>query len=421
MRKTFGVFALTGTLILAGCGGGGSADETEDGKIKISFINGFTGGDGEYMKKITDGFNESQDQYVIEESQEKDHYTKFKTGDYDLVLMHSDNIETYKQDGMIQDMSGVMEEAGISTDDFHPVAAEQVTLDDGVFAIPLDIHPMTMFYNKLLSPEAPETYEDLVELTNTLQEQDPNLFATGIPSGGLPEWYMMTMVAQNGIELIEGDHLNFAQEEFAEALMIYHDMIWKDQISPPGLGLDGEFQAFMKQVEEGNNAVQTATALTGPWYYQAVQEAYGDDLGIASAPQLGEQPGVYGGGHTISLPASVSDEETMAGIAEFLSYMYQPENLANWAESGQAPTHLPTMELVEADPEKYPLAAQNIQQFDSFVGAPKVYQFREQKRYLVESVFPKLVGEEGMTKDMLMSELEKATEQARQIAETAPQ
>lgn len=421
MKKNFLALLVITALILASCGGGGSSGETADGKTQITFINGFTGGDGEFMKKITDGFNESQDQYVIEESQEKDHYTKFKTGDYDLVLMHSDNIATYKQDGMIQDLSGVMEQAGLSPDDFHPVAQEQVTLDDGIYAIPLDIHPMTMFYNKKLSPEAPQNYEDLKALTDTLQQQDQNLYATGIPSGGLPEWYIMTMVAQNGIELVEDNYLNFAQEELADALMIYHDMIYKDKISPPGLGLDGEFQAFMKQVDEGSSAVQTATALTGPWYYSAVKEAYGDDLGIAAAPQLGEQPGVYGGGHTISLPASVNDEEKLAGIAEFLKYMYQPENLANWAESGQAPTHLPTIELIEQDPEKYPLAVQNVKQFDSFVGAPPVYQFREQKRYLVENVFPQLVGDEGMTKEKLMPELEKATDQAKQIAETAPQ
>ncbi|MGK7377475.1 extracellular solute-binding protein [Planococcus sp. 1R117A] len=421
MKKFLLYLAIISVLILSGCGGGSGSGETADGKIELTFINGFTGGDGDYMKKITNGFNESQDKYVIKESQEKDHYTKFKTGNYDLVMIHTDLLETFKQDGMIQDISSLMETAGISPDDFHPVAKEQVTFDDGVFALPLDIHPMTMFYNKKLAPEAPQTYEDFAKLTTTLQQQDPNLFATGVPSAGLGEWFIMTVAAQNGINMVEDNHVNFSQEELADALMIYHDMIFKDKISPQGLGLDGEFQAFMKQVDEGGSAVQTATALTGPWYYQAVKEAYGDDLGIASVPVIAEQPGVYGAGHTLALPSSVTDEERMAGLAEFLKYMYTPENLLNWADSGQAPTHIPTMELVEADPEKYPLSAQNIKQFDSFEGAPKLYQYREQVRYVVENVYPKVVGEENMTKETLMSELEKATEQAKQVAETAPQ
>ncbi|ETP69379.1 extracellular solute-binding protein [Planococcus glaciei] len=421
MKKLAFFLVILAVLFLTACGGGSGSGETADGKIELTYINGFTGGDGDFMKKITNGFNESQDKYVIKESQEKDHYTKFKTGNYDLVIIHTDLLETYKQDGMIQDISSVMETAGISPDDFHDKAKEQVTFDDGVFAVPLDIHPMTMFYNKKLAPEAPQNYADFASLTQTLKQQDPNLFATGVPSAGLGEWFIMTVAAQNGINLVEDNYMNFAQEELADALMIYNDMIFKDKISPEGLGLDGEFQAFMKQVDEGGSAVQTATALTGPWYYQAVKEAYGDDLGIASVPVIGEQPGVYGAGHTLALPSSVTDEERIAGIAEFLKYMYTPENLINWADSGQAPTHMPTMELVESDAAKYPLSAQNIKQFDSFEGAPKLYQYREQVRYVVENVYPKVVGEANISKETLMSELEKATEQAKQVAETAPQ
>ncbi|GAC42518.1 hypothetical protein [Paenibacillus popilliae] len=71
-------------VITAGCGGPGNVGEysSENGKTTITFLNGFTGGDGGYMKKITDGFNSSQDKYFIKEMQEKDHYTKFKSGNY---------------------------------------------------------------------------------------------------------------------------------------------------------------------------------------------------------------------------------------------------------------------------------------------------------------------------------------------------
>lgn len=195
MKKLAFFLVILAVLFLTACGGGSGSGETADGKIELTYINGFTGGDGDFMKKITNGFNESQDKYVIKESQEKDHYTKFKTGNYDLVIIHTDLLETYKQDGMIQDISSVMETAGISPDDFHDKAKEQVTFDDGVFAVPLDIHPMTMFYNKKLAPEAPQNYADFASLTQTLQQQDPNLFATGVPSAGLGEWFIMTVAA----------------------------------------------------------------------------------------------------------------------------------------------------------------------------------------------------------------------------------
>lgn len=322
---------------------------------------------------------------------------------------------------MIQDINPLMEQAGLSIGDFHEAAEDLVTFDDGTYGIPLDIHPLTAFYNKQLSPEAPENYEDLVALTEELQSQDPNLYAAGVPNAGLVEYYIMTAAIQNNIELLDGNHLNFAQEELANALMVYHDMVWKDNISPAGLGLDGEFQAFMKQVEEGNTGVQTAVALTGPWYYQAVSETYGEDLGITSMPQIGDEPGVYGGSHTIALPSSVTDEKEMEAISAFVEYMYQPENLANWAESGQAPLHTATLDLIAEDPEKYPLANENAKQFDTMTGAPQVYQFGEQMRYMIENVFSMLVTEENLTKEDLMAELQIATDNAQQIADTAPE
>jgi len=426
MKKISKWLALIVTvfLVLAGCSGGGdSAKESgkgENGKVQISFINGFTGGDGAYMKKITDAFNASQDKYEVVELQEKDHYTKFKSGNYDLVVIHGNNLETYKQDGLIQDITPVLEKAGISEADFHQAGIDAVKLDDAMYAVPLDIHPLTMFYNKEFVKEAPKTYEDLVKLNGELQAQSKDLYALGVPSSGLVEFYMLMIAAQNGIDIDKDGYMNFAQPEYADALMQFHDMIWKDKISPAGLGLDGEFQTFMKEAQEGK-AYQTAVALTGPWFYGGAKEKYADNLGVAPIPQIGSQAGAYGNSHTIALPTNVKDEEKLAGIAEYLKFMYTPENLINWADGGQAPVHLATLEKISAEQDTYQIAYQNSQQFDDYVSAPQVYQFGEQMRYMNESVFSKLVTTEKITKDDLMKELEQATEMAKQIAATAPQ
>lgn len=410
-------------LVLTGCSGGKSTNSKEstdgNGKVKISFINGFTGGDGAYIKKITDAFNASQDQYEVTELQEKDHYTKFKSGDYDLVVIHGNNLQTYKQDGLIQGISPVLEKAGIKETDFHQAGLDIVKLDGDLFAVPLDIHPLTMFYNKELVKEVPKTYQDLVSINKTLQSENKDLYALGIPSSGLVEFYMLMIAAQNGIELKDGKQLNFAQPEFADALMQYHDMIWKDKVSPTGLGLDGEFQTFMKEAKEGK-AYQTAVALTGPWFYGAAKEKYGDSLGVAPIPQIGSKLAAYGNAHTIALSAKVKDQKVLDGISEYLKFIYTPENLINWADGGQAPVHLATLEKIKADSDRYQIAYQNSLQFENYVSPPAVYQFGEQIRYMNESVFSKLVKTEKYDKKDLMKELEKATKKAKQIADTAP-
>ena len=103
--------ALAGILAasLAGCSGGQQAETSaqaseqteaasetqaaQEGttaadagdRLTITFINGFTGGDGPFMTKIVDAFNESQDKYYIEQLQDADHYTKFKSDDFDII------------------------------------------------------------------------------------------------------------------------------------------------------------------------------------------------------------------------------------------------------------------------------------------------------------------------------------------------
>lgn len=428
MIKKLVATGILSSLILAGCGGGNGETSGSDvsstavnipeDRIAINFIDGFTGGDGAFMKKITDSFNESQETYFVNEVQESDHYTKFKTGDFDLVVMHGTNLDTYRTDGMIQEIGPIMEAAGISLADFHSAVEGIVSFDDGVYAIPLDIHPLTTFYNKQLTDKAPASYEDLVTLNTKLQAENENLYAIGIPDSGLVEFYTLTIAAQNNVNLEKDGYLNFAQEEMADALMTFHDMVWKDNVSPANLGLDGEFQAFMKQVDEGGSSVQTAVALTGPWYYQAVEETYGDDLGIGTIPVLGETAALYGNSHNISVSSAVNDEEVLAGISEFFAYMYQPEVLINWADSGQAPLHLGTLAMIQENPEEYPLPYQNQSQFDNYSPAPQVYQYGEQIRYMNETVFGRLVREENITKEQLMEELEIATKNAQQIAET---
>ncbi|MCT4781638.1 MULTISPECIES: ABC transporter substrate-binding protein [Exiguobacterium] len=402
---------------LAGCTPGGSGGDS--GKTEIKFINGFTGGDGDYMTKIVNDFNESQDEYTIVQSQEKEHYTKFKSGDYHLVVMHETNLETYQKDQLIQEAGPFMEAAGISEDDFNEAGIQSGLIEEQMFGVPLDIHPLTMFYNEELVQEAPTDYEQLKQLGETLQSENSNLYAFGLPSTGLTTFYFTVAAAQNNIDLAKEGYLNFTDDAYADALMQYHSMIFEDNVSPEKLGLDGEFQAFMKSADDG--AKQTAVTMTGPWYYQAVKEKYGDSLGIGKMPTLFETPATTGNAHTIAVAASVDDDAIKDGIAEFLTFMYTPENLANWAESGQTVTHLETLDYISEDPEKYDLANVNQEQLEMYTPAPRVYQFDEQMRYMNEVVFTKLTNEPNLTKEDLMKELEKATKASKQVADTQPE
>ena len=158
--------------------------------------------------------------------------------------------------------------------------------------------------------------------------------------------------------------------------------------------------------------------MTGPWNYTSFKEIHGDNLAVGTLPQIyGDVKCVPAGGHTFAVSANVEDEAKLAGIAAFFAYAYQPEVMLNWADSGQAPIHLATMELVKADPEKYPVAAVNYTIFDQCMILPAVYNIREQVKYVNETVWATVVQTEDLTEEALMEVLVEATKIAKELSE----
>lgn len=393
--------------------------ENNGDKTVIRFINGFTGGDGAFMTKIVDGFNESQDKYFVEQLQDADHYTKFKSDNtYDMLIIHADWISTYHELGLLREVSDIYDAAGISfEDDFHDITKTYAKYDDGIYAFPLDLYAETFFYNKeLVGDDVPENYQDLIALRDKLDSENTNIYPLSIPLTGDHQWGWMTALGQSGVNWVEDGHVKIDTQEACDAFMKIHDLIYVDKLSAAGLGANAHTDSFIAEASDGAN-VRAAMVMTGPWNYTSFKEILGDNLAVGTLPQIyGDTKCVPAGGHTFGVSANVTDEDKLAGIAEFFKYVYQPEVLLNWADSGQAPVHLATMELVKADPEKYPVAAVNYTIFDDCMILPAVYNIREQVKYVNETVWAMVVQTEDLSPDDLMVELEKATKIAEELS-----
>ncbi len=445
MRKRISlVMAGILALSLAGCGGGTNSQTTEAAqgqttaaesseaaespesgestagdRVTITFINGFTGGDGPFMTKIVDAFNESQDQYYIEQLQDADHYTKFKSDDFDMLIIHADWISTYHKLGLLREVSDIYDMAGISFEnDFHPITQTYAKYDDGVFAFPLDLYAETFYYNKEYVETVPETYEDMLALRDSLDSENTGIYPMAIPLTGDEQWAWMTALGQSGCNWVEGEHIKMDTEEICDAFMKIHDLIYSDHVSAAGLGSNDHFNTFIKESDNAANA-SSVCCLTGPWNYTAAKEVLGDNLGIGVLPQLyGDVKCVPAGGHTFGVSAKVTDEQKIAGIAEFMKFAYQPEIMLNWADSGQAPIHLATMEVVQSQPDKYPVAAVNYGIFDDAMILPAIYNIREQVKYVNSTVWSMVVQTEDLSREDLMEELKNATEIAIELSES---
>ena len=426
------VFAFS---MLTACGNSGSSENTAASvnsstqaiadnagsksgeQIKIRFINGFTGGDGAFMKKMVDSFNSSQSKYFIDQLITADHYTKFKTDNFDMLIIHADLISTFHEDGLLREVSDIYKSANLSPEkDFHPIAQTYVKYDDGIFAFPLDLYADTMYYNKELVDKVPATYADLLELKNKLNSEKTGIYPIAIPLSGDHDWLTMAMLTQMKVNFVENGHLKLDTDEAAEALLKINRMIYKDKLSAPKMAANDDINAFLKKSEEKTN-IQAALSLTGPWNYTSAKETWGDKLGIAAFPTLGETLRVPAGGHTFAVSAKCDDPDKLAGIAAFMSYIYKPDVMLTWADSGQAPIHLATMEVVKGKPDLYPVAAVNYEIFDKAEILPPVYNIREQVKYLYNNVWELIYSKPDLTKEELMVELKNATKTAEELAE----
>ena len=172
--------------ILTGCGSGESVETgkeelsgvettTNNGgeKKKIVFWYSHTGAEGSYYAQAAQDFNESQDQYEVEALSVTDRqkYIVAISGNEapDVIEISNQDIITYANNGLIEDLQVVANEDSYSLDVYSKQALEANTINDSIYGIPLLSVIIQMFYNKDILEEIgysepPETMEELYEM-----------------------------------------------------------------------------------------------------------------------------------------------------------------------------------------------------------------------------------------------------------------
>src|SRR5215218_999072 len=159
-------------LALSGCGGGpqnnpalqgggGGGKEYNGPKVDLAFWNGFTGGDGPYMRQLVEEFSTQQKNINVSMNavEWEVYYQKVPAAVQsgkgpDLGIMHIDQLPTNAARGVILAMDDVANELNLKKSDFAPVVWDAGEYDGKRYGIPLDIHPLGFYYNKGTMEEA---------------------------------------------------------------------------------------------------------------------------------------------------------------------------------------------------------------------------------------------------------------------------
>ncbi|MBP2112965.1 ABC transporter substrate-binding protein [Paenibacillus sp. FSL P2-0089] len=351
-----------------GADGGGSSGK----KTELLFWSPFSGSDGPFMKKIVDKYNSSQDKYkvnfVIQPNGEyyKQLDVALSTGKEqpDLMIMHVDQVPTYQSKEQLQPVDELAAAAGINPADFAEAPVKYATIDNKLYTIPLDIHPVVMYYNKDLFEKAgitapPANRAEFDAAVLKLTDKSKGVYGYVVPTLWPQQFIFPSLVWQNGGELWNGTDVAYNSPEAVEMVQWLRDMVDKG-VSPANVQQDGENTLFL----QGKNAIQ----FNGPWMKSQFDEA-GLNYGVAVMPQIGKvKQAIYAGSHGFVVPKAVTDSTKLAGIGDFLKYV--SGNSLDWAESGQAVASKTVMDSAEFKAMEFQSTVS--QSFSSVQFAPNV-------------------------------------------------
>ena len=198
------------------------------------------------------------------------------------------------------------------------------------YSIPLDVHPLIMFYNKDVFEQAgieapgkePWTREQFEDALTKLEASGvtPLTLGNAFQAGAL----FQALIRQYGGSLTDeaGATATYNSDAGVKALEKIKEL--KDKYSPEIAGTgDPEVNAF----KQGN----VGLTFHGPWWISDLEKL--DFVGFAPLPTLGDQPATWGGSHHLAL--TTEDPIVQAAAAVWIKWL--SDNSAGWAAAGQVP------------------------------------------------------------------------------------
>ena len=337
-------------LVLVGCGGGGGGGQGGSGgggeysgpSVELAFWNGFTGGDGPYMNTLVDQFNAEHENIQVSTNtvEWEDYYQRVPAAvrteeGPDVGIMHVDQLGTNAARGVIIPLDEVADALGLEESDFDPTVWNAGIYDGQRFGIPLDMHPIALYYNKGLMEEAgldpnrpPQTRD---EYESALEELRGNgvqgSWVSPFPFTGTLQFE--SLLWQFGGELYnEGaTRATFNSDAGVEALTWMVDLV-ENGYSPSDVAQDAEFIAF----QNGENALHW----NGIWQINALKEVEDLDWGVAPLPRIGSEDATWANSHNFVITQqATTDQNKVEASQVFINWISQQS--IEWARAGQIP------------------------------------------------------------------------------------
>jgi len=339
--------------------------------LEIGFWNGFTGPDGATMERIIRRFNAEHKtvrvrMQIIPWSTYYDKVTLGLAygGAPDVFVLHASRLPEYADSRALE----VVDDVGLDASDFAERSWAAARWKGKQYGIPLDCHPIGLYYNTRLFSEAgivdaegrPKPPRDLPEFLATAKKLTRDINGDGRPDqwGFVYTWLRTnahTFLAQNGSGWLRPDcrRSDLDSHRARESFGLMRSLIYEHRVCPPPGGID----AWV-----GFQTGKVAMALEGIYMLSSLEQQKGLTFAAAECPRFGKQRAVWADSHMLVMPRGISPQRRRAAC-EFIRYL--SDHSLQWSKGGQ----IPVRKSILAKPEFRRMRAQ--------------YEFSKQLPYVV--------------------------------------
>lgn len=355
---------LMATALVVTGGLWAGAAHSEETVVWWDFLGG---GDGVRMKQMIADFNEAHSGKVRIDATTLEwgtpFYAKVQTSAAvgeapDIMTYHASRIPLALTQGVLDEITAEDWAAmGLSQDDFADATWDAVTSDGKQYAVPLDTHPIVLYYNRDLLKQADMLAEDgrpkgmgsRDEFTATLRAlKDAGVeFPLGsvTADGNFMFRTVYSLVCQQGGELMtDGEFLAGDNgEKLENALGVLGE--WTEA------GLQSTYTDYPATVALFTSG-RAAMMINGVWEVPTMTDLAAQeqlfDWGAVELPVVFDKPCTYADSHAFAIPRNQGKEmsaEKRAAVLEVISWIAR--NSLFWATAGHIPAYGPVTESAE--------------------------------------------------------------------------
>lgn len=358
MKKNllFVLLSLVSMGILTGCV---SANDYTDGiskkpgenKIEIEFWHCMGSSNGDLLKKLTDKFNQSQDEIYVKAVHQGSYIqgkaefqAALSAGDAPVVAqVEIGDIGVFAEADQLVDMQSYVEEESCFMEDFLPGLLDASYYRDGLIALPHSRSIPVMYYNKDLFREneldaenPPDNWQELQNAAKHLSKDE--IYGYSCP---LDSWYYCALMMCSGGQLYDEDisTIGFVGEAGTAPLYLWKNMLEDGAMYIPSGQDYNSSEACRNAFAEGSTAIimQSSAQLKG------LEQTCEFEVGAAPIPINTSRLYPTGGSNLVMFRGH-TEEEQKAGW-KFIKFMLDAENAVAWANgTGYLPVRKSCME-----------------------------------------------------------------------------